>query len=368
MENNDNIQGLYLIENRQIIPDVNGNITNLGNLNKNKQNKFYFTYVFKESLGRVYDFFNKLNNYKKECFNKFFSNVSFSRSEKLDEEGNLFNFDWKNNHKIQTMCIKQTKTSISKSFTHKTISVSQLPYGNFLLKFKFFYNSCENYTLFTFEIEFDNPIEMDNSNNQIEVLNNDFEFICKEIELILHRDINGLEQTESVIIKNKLKNVWNFIIDFEYCFNSFYKPLNGIKLSMENDKGEKVKSLQVGTLIKLIKDDIVISNLVIKKINENDDKSEIFMDSSENKKFSNDCIILEQTCYIMCKKLKENATFLMVKHIGHEFVSDEKLNALSVIKKKILLNYKNILEKNFNSNLKSNDDSINLNISSSNSI
>ena len=77
MENNDNIQGLYLIENRQIIPDVNGNITNLGNLNKNKQNKFYFTYVFKESLGRVYDFFNKLNNYKKECFNKFFSNVSF---------------------------------------------------------------------------------------------------------------------------------------------------------------------------------------------------------------------------------------------------------------------------------------------------
>jgi hypothetical protein len=137
---------------------------------------------------------------------------------------------------------------------------------------------------------------------------------------------------------------------------------------MENDKGEKVKNLQVGTLIKLIKDDIVISNLVIKKINENDDKSEIFMDSSENKKFSNDCIILEQTCYIMCKKLKENATFLMVKHIGHEFISDEKLNALSVIKKKILLNYKNILEKNFNSNLKSNDDSINLNISSSNSI
>ena len=140
------------------------------------------------------------------------------------------------------------------------------------------------------------------------------------------------------------------------------------KLSMENGKGEKVKNLQVGTLIKLIKDDIVISNLVIKKINENDDKSEIFMDSSENKKFSNDCIILEQTCYIMCKKLKENATFLMVKHIGHEFISDEKLNALSVIKKKILLNYKNILEKNFNSNLKSNDDSINLNISSSNSI
>ena len=70
----------------------------------------------------------------------------------------------------------------------------------------------------------------------------------------------------------------------------------------------------------------------------------------------------------MCKKLKENVTFLMIKHIGHEFISDEKLNALSVIKKKILLNYKNILEKNNNQILKSNDDSNNLNISSSNSI
>ena len=366
MDNN-NIQGLYTMQNNQIIPDVNDNISNINFQNQNKQKKFYFTYIFKESLERVYNFFNKLDNYNNECFNRFFSNISYSKNDKLDEEGNLINFEWKNKYKIQTMCIKQNKTSISKSFIHKTISVSQLPYGNFLLKFKFFYNSCENYTLFTFESEFDNPIEIDN-NNYNEVLNNDFDFICKEIELILHRDINGLEQTESVIIKNKLKNVWNFIIDFEYCFNSFYKPLNGIKLSMENDKGEKVKNLQVGTLIKLIKDDIVISNLVIKKINENDDKSEIFMDSSENKKFSNDCIILEQTCYIMCKKLKENATFLMVKHIGHEFISDEKLNALSVIKKKILLNYKNILEKNFNSNLKSNDDSINLNISSSNSI
>ena len=108
--------------------------------------------------------------------------------------------------------------------------------------------------------------------------------------------------------------------------------------------------------------------MIVKKINENDDKCEVILESSENKKFNNDFIIIEQTCYIMCKKLKENVTFLMIKHIGHEFISDEKLNALSVIKKKILLNYKNILETNYNQNLKPNDDSNNLNKSSSNSI
>ena len=367
MDNNDNIQGLYAIQNNQIIPDVNNNISNLNVQNQNKQKKFYFTYIFKESLERIYNFFNKLDNYNNECFNRFFSNISYSKNDKLDEKGNLFNFEWKNKYKIQTMCIKQNKTSISKSFIHKTISVSQLPYGNILLKFKFFYNSCENYTLFTFESEFDNPIEIE-INNYNETLNNDFDFICKEIELILHKDLNGLEQIESVIINNKLKNVWNFILDFEYCFNSCYKSLNSTRLSVENEKGEKIKNIKEGNIIRVIKDDIVISSLIIKTINENDDKCEVIMESSENKKFNNDYIIIEQTSQIMCKKLKENVTFLMIKHIGHEYISDEKLNALSIIKKKILLNYKNILEKNYNQNLKSNDDSNNLNISSSNSI
>ena len=74
------------------------------------------------------------------------------------------------------------------------------------------------------------------------------------------------------------------------------------------------------------------------------------METKNNEKFNNDFIILKQNVIFGVKKLEENISFLYIKHLTKDFISDEKLNTLSLIKKKLLLSYKMMLEGNFNVN------------------
>ena len=187
-----------------------------------------------------------------------------------------------------------------------------------------------------------------------EVSNNDLINICNNIDEIEIKSKKNIEQIESIIINSNINDVWNLITDFEKCFNGNYK--NVIKLNVVNEKGEKIigNELLIGNVIKVIKDDNkLISDLVISdiKIDKENFYYKIEMETKNNEKFNNDFIILKQNVIFGVKKLEENISFLYIKHLTKDFISDEKLNTLSLIKKKLLLSYKMMLEGNFNVNV-----------------
>ena len=329
-------------------------IQNLLKSNNLKQSnlKYYFTYTFKESLNNIYSTFSNIKTFNNEIFSNLYSNISFSHSENLDEEGNILKFCWKNFYNIQFLCTQKTSSKNFKSFTVKTISISEFTNGNFSLKCKFFYNSCERNTLLVLEFFFDYDIGYELFKD--EVTNNDLINICNNIDEIEIKSKKNIEQIESIIINTNLNDVWNLITDFEKCFNGNYK--NVIKLNVVNEKGEKIigNELLIGNVIKVIKDDNkIISDLVITdiKIDKENFYYKIEMETKNNEKFNNDFIILKQNVIFGVKKLEENISFLYIKHLTKDFISDEKLNTLSLIKKKLLLSYKMMLEGNFNVNV-----------------
>lgn len=332
--------------------------------------KYYFTYTFKESLDNIYSTFSNIKTFNNEIFLNFFSNISFSHSENLDEEGNILKFCWKNFYNIQLLCTQKTSSKNFKSFTVKTISISEFVNGNFSLKCKFFYNSCERNTLLVLEFFFDFDIGYELFKEEIS--NNELINICNNIDEIEMKSKKNIEQIESIIINSNINNVWNLIIDFEKCFNGNYKNINVIKLIVVNEKGEKIigNKLIIGNIIKVIKDENkTISDLIITDIKIDNESCyyKIEMETKNNEKFNNDFIILKQNVTIGVKKLEENISFLYIKHLTKDFISDEKLNTLSLIKKKLLLSYKMMLEGNFNVNV-INDFNSSFNTSSSNSL
>ena len=332
--------------------------------------KYYFTYTFKESLDNIYSTFSNVKTFNNEIFLNFFSNISFSHSENLDEEGNILKFCWKNFYNIQLLCTQKTSSKNFKSFTVKTISISEFVNGNFSLKCKFFYNSCERNTLLVLEFFFDFDIGYELFKEEIS--NNELINICNNIDEIEMKSKKNIEQIESIIINSNINNVWNLITDFEKCFNGNYKNINVVKLIVVNEKGEKIigNKLIIGNIIKVIKDENkTISDLIITdiKIDKESCYYKIEMETKNNEKFNNDFIILKQNVIIGVKKLEENISFLYIKHLTKDFISDEKLNTLSLIKKKLLLSYKMMLEGNFNVNA-INDLNTSFNTSSSNSL
>ena len=329
-------------------------IQNLLKSNNLKQSnlKYYFTYTFKESLNNIYSTFSNIKTFNNEIFSNLYSNISFSHSENLDEEGNILKFCWKNFYNIQLLCTQKTTSKNFKSFTVKSISISEFINGNFSLKCKFFYNSCERNTLLVLEFFFDYDIGYELFKE--EVSNNGLINICNNIDEIEIKSKKNIEQIESIIINSNIKDVWNLITDFEKCFSGNYK--NVIKLNVVNEKGEKIigNELLIGNVIKVIKDDNkIISDLVITdiKIDKENFYYKIEMETKNNEKFNNDFIILKQNVIFGVKKLEENISFLYIKHLTKDFISDEKLNTLSLIKKKLLLSYKMMLEGNFNVNV-----------------
>ena len=332
--------------------------------------KYYFTYTFKESLDNIYSTFSNVKTFNNEIFLNFFSNISFSHSENLDEEGNILKFCWKNFYNIQLLCTQKTASKNFKSFTVKTISISEFVNGNFSLKCKFFYNSCERNTLLVLEFFFDFDIGYELFKEEIS--NNELINICNNIDEIEMKSKKNIEQIESIIINSNINNVWNLITDFEKCFNGNYKNINVVKLIVVNEKGEKIigNKLLIGNIIKVIKDENkTISDLIITdiKIDKESCYYKIEMETKNNEKFNNDFIILKQNVIFGVKKLEENISFLYIKHLTKDFISDEKLNTLSLIKKKLLLSYKMMLEGNFNVNA-INDLNTSFNTSSSNSL
>ena len=360
-------------ENNVIINQIRDeHIQSLLKSNNLKQSnlKYYFTYTFKESLNNIYSTFSNTNTFNNENFSKYYSNITYSHSEYLDEEGNIIKFCWKNFYNIQLLCTQKTVAKNFKSFTVKTISIPEFINGNFTLKCKFFYNSCERNTLLVLEFFFDYDIGYELFKK--EITNHELINICNNIDEIEMNSKKNIEQTESIIINNNVNNVWNLIIDFDKFFNGYYKNINMIKFNIVNEKGEKVlgNKLVIGNIIKVIKNDNkTISDLIITdiKIDKENSYYEIKMETKNNEKFNNDFIILNQNLSIGVKKLEENISFLYIKHLTKDFISDEKLKTLSLIKKKLLLNFKTILEGNFNLN-SFKDLNTSFNTSSSNSL
>lgn len=317
--------------------------------------KITHSYIFPHHIDNVYSVFTEFSTYNNVVFVKFINGMTIERGEKIDENDTIFSLVWKNYYKITFITKNVIKTPTMRAFTHKTTNISEITGGGFDCTYRFFWNSCEMNTLFQYEFTFTDPILSELFKDELSV--EEMVFMCREVEKYIFTSV-PIEQIESTMINENISKIWSSICDLENVLiflytNSPYKLING------GNSGTDNKKMTIGKKMSFCKEingeDVVFAFLVIKEIVMNEQKREILIECTFKEKDTDNIKnkIPKQIINIKIKKINDKSSLIVFKHYTNEYVSQEKICELGSIKRKILINLKNMLEKNSNSSINS---------------
>ena len=238
-------------------------------------------------------------------------------------------------HGVAKMSVKCLEFVLTSSYMKISNEVKDDSFGLYVIVTHHLYNDSINKTsVFCWEGEFfdcDKPIVKEFI-NQISTVVEDF---CKSFEEFLKNNKENTVQYESAIINTDMSKLWNLIINWEEL----------IKVAPQI--GDEVVYTGNG---KLIGDIFIVKSkkknfnytLQVKKVG--------FIEKSDHYKYVLSCInsshkIPSQEIRFVVKKLSDNSSFLIFKHIFMEKVKEEMINALSSEKLTILKSIKQYYDK-----------------------
>lgn len=317
--------------------------------------KITHSYIFPHHIDSVYSVFTEFSTYNNVVFGKFINGMTIERGERIDEKDTIFSFVWKKYYKITLITKNVIKTPTMLAFTYETTNISEFTGGGFECTYRFYWNSCEMNTLFQYEFVFTDPVlsELFKEEFSFEEMN----FMCREVEKYIFTSF-PIEQIESTMINENIAKIWSSICDLENVLiflytNSPYKLINDGSSSKDN------KKMKIGKKMAFCKEingeDVVFAFLVVKEIIMNEQKREILIECTFKEKDTDNIKnkIPKQIISINIKKINDKSSLIAFKHYTNEYVSQEKISELGSIKRKILINLKNMLEKNSNTSINS---------------
>ena len=351
------------------------NDKNIINVNDNEDSKKIFksfAYIFNANINELKELLTNQLFFKDECPSSIIDNVQFTINNFSDTVGNIISFRWKKFYTLQLMCTKTFSSKNSISYTLTLINLKPVNIGSLEMNFKYYYNTCQNNTLFINEYLLDKGILSEVFKE--EFLDIDMNEICANCEKILNNRKKEKSHISSIIFKCPKEIAWDILINsnnfksFNYMneYDLLFLPVNRNEdksNNLENDKNNDKIYIKKGDSI-IIKNNKnkIFAKIIIEDIKNEENKNEVICSCDkdnednnikENKILDddkNDIEVVNQKISFCLREIANNLCFCEFKHIWNDNISDEKIKILNVLKNNSLILFKKDLEYKFKKN------------------
>ena len=369
--------------------DIDNNFSNIINdmnvtTNENEENNHdnydvfkAFSYVFDANIVDVKEILTDNLFFKNSCPESIIDNVKFTINNFSDTEGNIISFRWKKFYTLELICTKTYSSKTSIIYTLTLINLKPVNIGSLEMVFKYYYNTCQNKTLFIIEYHLDKGILSEVFKE--EFLDIDMNEICTNCEKILSQRKKEQKHTSSIFFNTSKENAWDILMDLSKNKNMNYMneyDISYLSCDNNNDNNNINHNIRVkdgdAIIIKRNKN-IIFARIIIEKISieediniisfkcENciNDKIENINNEENNnvKDEKNNINIINQTISLSFKTISNSICFCEFIHTWKELIGDEKVKILDLLKNNSLILLKKEIE--YNSNNLNNNQSIN---------
>ena len=296
---NENKSNFDYIQNNEFDDNFRNIITEIKNdenkiINKPTSNKVSntYSYIFDANIEDVAEILTDENFFKNNCPPEIIDNVDFPKNCFSKVGDNIISLRWKQFYKIKLVCSNQVWNKMSISFSVKMIESNPGNIGSLEMNFKYYYNTCQNNTLFIIEYILDKGILSEVFKE--EFLDFDMNEICSCCEQMIRQRKKEKSHVTSIIINASKEKAWKSItninkkryINYMNKYDLYYLFKDEISLDDKNNQlrekiindNSKDYHMKKGDAIIIIKNENenkIFSKLFIQEIKENNDKNEI---------------------------------------------------------------------------------------------